>query len=259
MRRSVWALAGWLLLQVTAAGPAAAQSENEDSSRAAPEAPAPETRTSHHRYHRRHHHRHHTSTEPPDRPQGGEPQEPRPTHRRHHRHHRRRHHRRRQRRHRRRHRHRAVTAVEPPFEGPRFEAGWRFYTMTDFHDQGAVNALDFTIFPLRGKLRLGATVEAALRRDDPDDDVVLRAVGSIGYQSPGRVTPFVVATLGLGTVGQKRFHITEWSVLGSVGLECGAEVRLGSAFRFGGSVGVQRVLTSGVRYDSLTLQLAIGF
>lgn len=131
--------------------------------------------------------------------------------------------------------------------------------MVDFHDEGAVNAIDFSIFPVRGRFRLGGSVEAGLRNHEPDSDILARVYGSAGYQEPGRWTPFVVAVLGLGTAAQKRFHITEWSVLGTLGIDAGVEVRLGSAFRLSGSLGLQRALLWGVRYDSLTLRLALGF
>jgi len=146
-----------------------------------------------------------------------------------------------------------------PFEGPRFQGAWRFYFMTDWHDEGAVNAVDVTVFPIQGAFRLGGTVEAGLRNDASEDDLVLRAYASAGWQHPARVTPYVALALGFGTIAQTRFGITDWSVLGSFGLDAGAEVRLGTSFRFGGSLGLLRTLARGARYDSISLRLSVGF
>lgn len=148
---------------------------------------------------------------------------------------------------------------ETPFAGPTFQGAWRVYWMTDWHDEGAVNAFDVSIFPLRGPFRLGGSLEAGLRNEATDDDLVLRAYANLGWQRPGRVTPYVVATIGLGTIAQTRFGITDWAVLGSFGLDAGAEVRLGTSFRMGASLGLLRVLARDTRFDSVSIRLSLGF
>jgi hypothetical protein len=153
----------------------------------------------------------------------------------------------------------AQTSPEVPFEGPRFQGGWRMYWMTDWHDEGMVHALDVTVFPIQGAFRLAGAVEVGLREDAQQDDLVLRLYATAGWQRPGRVTPFVVGTLGFGTIAQSRFGITDWLVLGSFGIDGGADVRIGTSFRLGGSLGLMRTLARGSRYDSITLRFTLGF
>jgi hypothetical protein len=98
-----------------------------------------------------------------------------------------------------------------------------------------------------------------MRNEAAEDDVLLRVYGTIGWQHPARVTPFVVATLGFGTTAQTRFGITDWSTTGCFGLDAGAEVRLGSSFRLGASLGLLRMLAHGSRYDSISVRLSVGF
>jgi hypothetical protein len=98
-----------------------------------------------------------------------------------------------------------------------------------------------------------------MRNDGNEEDLVLRAYASAGWQHPARVTPYVVAALGVGTIAQTRFGITDWAVLGSFGLDAGAEVRIGTSFRLGGSLGLLRTLARGARYDSISLRLSLGF
>jgi len=131
--------------------------------------------------------------------------------------------------------------------------------MTDWHDEGAVEAFDVSIFPIQGAVRFGGTVEGGLRNEATDDDLLMRVYATLGWQHPARVTPFVVATLGFGTIAQTRFGITDWAVLGSFGVDAGAEVRAGGSFRLGASIGLLRVLARGARYDSLSIRLSLGF
>lgn len=144
-------------------------------------------------------------------------------------------------------------------EGPRFQAGYRFYFLTDFHDYGATNAFDLTIYPVQQKFRLGFAGEIADRSQPDEHDVLARLYGTFGYQSPARFNPFVVAVIGGGAIAFERFGINEWGGVFSFGIEGGGEVRLGMHALLGASLGLQRMLFGGAQYDSFTFRASLGF
>lgn len=150
-----------------------------------------------------------------------------------------------------------------PWEGPRVEIAYSYYSLADGHGSGEVHAGQFGGAYTFGRLRLGAYGEFGVRSYAlGPDDLVARGSALVGYQHlpavGNRLIPFAVVEASAGAVFGKRFSTARVDALYGLGLRIGAEVRLLRTSWLGVSVGYLRARVGDLAHNIWNVRVRLG-